>query len=369
MCKVKVCHVTTVHKQNDSRIFHKECKSLAKYGFETVLLVVNGETAMIDGVQVISVNFESNGRINRIMKSGKAICLKAIEVNADIYHLHDPELLLIASKLKKATNSKVVYDSHEDLPKQILDKKWIPIVFRKLLSRIVHWYEMKKVRQLDGVISVTEKICERFSQANEKVGFVANYPVLAEMSDLRKTNIEKKENVICYIGALFETRGIKELVQALEFCNATLYLAGNFSSKEFEKEVKSLEGWKRVKFFGYVNREEIVGILNSANVGIVTLHPTESYKESLPIKLFEYMSAKLPVIASNFEMWRPLVIGNNCGVMVDPMNLKEIGSQIDYFLENKDKAIEMGESGYRAVHEKYSWKSQEKKLIDFYQSL
>ena len=109
---MKVCHLTTVHIQNDSRIFHKECKSLAKNGIETILLVVNGESTTVDGVRIVSVDFESKGRINRILQAGKAICEKAIEINADIYHLHDPELLRIISKLKKATNAKIVFDAH-----------------------------------------------------------------------------------------------------------------------------------------------------------------------------------------------------------------------------------------------------------------
>lgn len=366
---MKVCHITTVHPQMDSRIFQKECRSLAHAGFDTTLLVMNGTSETVDGVKIISVNHEVKGRVKRILSAGKHIFKKAVEVDADVYHLHDPELLRIAVKLKKKTGAKVIYDSHEDLPKQVLDKHWIPAFIRSTVSKLVYKYEMKKASKLDGIISVTDNICNRFKKANKNVCLVANYPILSEMDSKYKTLPKKEERAICYIGGLFPTRGIKELVQALEHCDAVLNLAGNFSSEAFENEVKGLSGWKKVNFYGYVSKTEIAEILLKSNVGIVTLHPTKSYKESLPIKLFEYMSASLPVIASDFEMWKPLVLENNCGIMVDPLNVPELAKQIDYLLDHKSESEQMGKAGYEAVHKKYSWKTQEAALITFYNKL
>ena len=366
---MKICHITTVHKQNDSRIFHKECKSLVEKGFDVTLLVINGESEIVDGVEIISTSIPPVGRVKRILTSGDKIFQKAVEVNAEVYHLHDPELLRIAVKLKKKTGAKVVYDSHEDLPKQVLDKHWIPSLLRTSLSKLIYRYEMKKASKIDGVVSVTEKICNRFKLVNKHVVLVSNFPVLSEMKENYQPDVKKLDRTICYIGGLFPTRGIKELVQALEYCDAKLLLAGNFSSSEFEAEVKALKGWGKVEFFGYVDRPKIVEILSSSHIGIVTLHPTESYKEALPIKLFEYMSAELPVIASDFEQWYPLVLDNKCGVVVDPMKPKEIAAKIDYLLSNEDLAMEMGKAGLEAARSKYTWESQALKLINFYNEI
>ena len=139
--------------------------------------------------------------------------------------------------------------------------------------------------------------------------------------------------------------------------------------KKFEKEVKSLKGWSKVNFHGYVSKNKIDEILLQSNIGIVTLHPTESYKESLPIKMFEYMSAGLPLIASDFEMWKPFILDNECGLMVNPLNVNEIAKKIDYLLLNKEEAQKMGKSGFQAVHNNYSWSTQEKKLINFYNKI
>lgn len=367
---IKVCHITSVHSWDDSRIFHKECCSVAAAGYDTTLLVANGIDAIVNGVKIVNVPIENKGRIQRIAFAGKLMLEKAIEQKADIYHLHDPELLRIAVILKKKTGAKVVFDAHEDLPKQIMDKGWIPSILRGSVSNLAHKYEMNVTAKLDGVVSVTETICARFKTANKNVALVANYPRLDEISLLSAEKVVRKtENTICYVGALFPTRGIKELVIAVGKTNARLLLAGKFSEKEFEEEVRSLEGWKQVDFLGYLDREGIVEVLQKATIGMVTLHPTKSYKESLPIKLFEYMLAKLPIISSNFELWKPLVEGNKCGLMVDPLNTDEIAEKINYLLANPTLCEELGTNGYNAVLVNYSWESQAKNLIDLYESI
>jgi glycosyltransferase involved in cell wall biosynthesis len=367
---IKVCHITSVHRWDDSRIFHKECSSIAAAGYDTTLLVANGIDDCINGVKIINVPIENKGRIQRIAFAGKQMLDKAVALNADIYHLHDPELLRIAVKLKKRTGAKVVFDAHEDLPKQILDKSWIPSFLRKAISALAHRFEMKITSQIDGVVSVTETICERFKSANKNVVMVANFPKLDEISLLSaKSEVVKIENSICYVGALFPTRGIKELVIAIGKTNATLLLAGKFAEKEFEDEVRGLEGWKQVNFLGYLDREGIVDVLQKAQIGMVTLHPTKSYQESLPIKLFEYMLAKLPVISSDFEFWKPLVDGNHCGLMVDPLDTDAIAEKINYLLNNPNVREEFGNNGYLAVLKNYSWESQAENLIHLYTSI
>lgn len=362
---MRVCHITSVHNQYDSRILHKECKSIAEAGHEVFLLVLNGQTERVEGVQIVGVPFTNKGRVTRILKAGKALLKEAIILNADIYHLHDPELLRIASKLKKKSLGKVIYDSHEDLPKQVLDKHWIPKIIRKIVSKFVHNYEHRVTRRIDGVISVTEKICNRFKEANKNVTLVANYPVIAEF-DKYTTSIAKRKNTICYVGGLSPTRGIKELVEALPKTNATLILAGKFVTSGFESEIKALKGWESVEFLGQVNRTKIVEILQCSELGIVTLHPTESYKEALPIKMFEYMAASIPFVASNFIFWENIIFNVNCGVTADPLNINDISSKINYLLENKEKSTKMGENGRKAVLERYSWETQVENLLDLY---
>jgi glycosyltransferase involved in cell wall biosynthesis len=363
----KICHITSVHSWDDSRIFHKECVSLASAGYEVTLLVANGITDVINDVKVINVPIGKKGRLQRFAFAGTKMLEKALSEKADIYHLHDPELLLIATKLKKRTGAAVIFDAHEDLPKQIMDKTWIPVLFRKMISKFAYRFELKIAAKIDGIVSVTENICTKFKLVNKHVELVANFPRLNEIEQYSSNeSISKIPNSICYVGSLFRTRGIKELVNAISKTNATLLLAGKFTEKDLENEIKSLDGWKQVHFFGYLDRKGIVELLQKSQIGMVTLHPTKSYKESLPIKLFEYMLAKLPIISSDFEYWNPLVNGNNCGLMVDPLDTDAIAEKINFLLDNPELCLELGNNGYKAVTSNYSWESQAKNLLNLY---
>lgn len=366
--KIKVCHITSAHPSEDIRIFHKECTSLANANFNVYLVAVDCEEKFQNNVEIVSVKSSSKGRMSRMLSSTKAVYKKALELNAEVYHFHDPELLPYALKLKRK-GKVVIYDVHEDVPKQIMDKHWIPKMFRGLISFLFASYENFVAKRIDGIVSVTETICNRFRKINSNVVLVANYPLVEETSHLQNLIGEKQPRQICYIGGLFPTRGIKELVLALEKIDVHLLLAGTFSPAQFELEIAQLDGWKKVTYLGQVNRTEIIEVLKSSHLGVVTLHPTRSYVESLPIKMFEYMSASIPVLASDFPLWKEIVDDAQCGICVDPMNIDEIAKQIDFLLNNPTISEEMGRNGQLAYQSTYNWNIEEKKLIQFYSKL
>jgi glycosyltransferase involved in cell wall biosynthesis len=365
---MKVCHMTSAHPVHDIRIFHKECCSLAKFGFEVYLVAPNCEEEFINGVHIVSIEVNGKGRLNRMLKKGRAVFKKALELDADIYHFHDPELLRFALRLKRK-GKVVIYDAHEDVPKQILDKHWIPGFARRLVSKLFQSYERYVSKRISGVISVTEIICDRFKLVNSNVQMVANYPLMNESQTLREINVEVVPKRICYVGGLFPKRGVKEIVEAMEYVDGQLVLAGTFSPPEFEDEVRSLIGWKKVDYKGQVNRDELIQILKSSSIGIVTLHPTASYLEALPIKMFEYMSAGIPFVASNFPYWKQIIDAEACGLLADPLRPEDIVAAIQFLLDNPDKAKIMGGNGYHAFMKKYNWEMEEQKLINFYQRL
>lgn len=365
--KVKIAHLSSAHPPGDIRIFHKECISLAKH-WTVYLVVPNCENEISNGVEYVNVPKAGKNRLQRMINTTKAVYRKAIELDADVYHIHDPELLPFALKLTRR-GKKVIYDVHEDVPKQIMDKHWIPKLFRGLVSGLFKRYEHYVAARLAGVISVTPIICERFRSVNKHVELVANYPLLEEGMALNHQDVIKVPRQLCYIGGLFPTRGIKELVQALEHIDVNLVLAGTFSPASFEAEVKQLPGWRKVNFLGHVGRQEIMHVLTTSQLGVVTLHPTQSYVEALPIKLFEYMSAGIPVLASDFPLWREILDSAKCGVYADPLNPKDIAKQIEYLLSNSDLSVEMGMNGLKAFHETYNWSVEEQKLIAFYKTI
>ena len=180
-----------------------------------------------------------------------------------------------------------------------------------------------------------------------------------------------KQNEVCYVGGIGTIRGVRELIRACEVLRspARLNLAGRFSEPRVEVEVKLYPGWERVNELGFLDRFGVREVLSRSVAGVVTLHPTINYLDSLPVKMFEYMSSGIPVIASHFPLWRAIIEGNQCGLCVDPLDPKAIANAIDFMIDNPDRARQMGENGKRAVLGKYNWAAEEKKLISFYQSL
>lgn len=364
--QAKICHLTSAHPHGDVRIFVKECSSLAEH-FPTVLIEINGTTETKNNVEVISLKCNYTSRLQRFTKAVNLVYKKAIEVDAQIYHIHDPELLRIALKLKKK-GKKVIYDVHEDLPRQILSKHWIPSIFRKSISSFIEKYENKKAQQLDGIVTATPHIKNRFLKINPNTIDVNNYPILNELLDNTSSN-NKTKNTICYIGGITKTRGIKEMVEAITDTDYKLLLAGNFLEEGLKESIIQLKGWKNITELGFLSRNKVKEVYNQSCLGLVLLHPTPNYIESLPVKMFEYMASGIPIIASNFPLWRDIVEKNNCGVCADPLNPLDIKSRIDYIINNPEEATKMGANGKKLVTEKYNWGNEKIKLINLYKQL
>lgn len=360
--KDRVCHITTLHPAKDARIFHKECVSLAKH-FDVHLIVANQQSEIVDGVTIHNIDVPQK-RIPRFFKASKIALKKALDIDAKIYHFHDPELLSLGLQLKKKGKI-VIYDSHEDVPRQILEKPYIPKVLRHPIANIYERYENNIARQLDAIITPTPHIENRFLAINPRSLAITNFPILQRQKDIEWT---ERKNQIAYIGSLTKVRGVKELVQSLEQTDTTLMLGGKWWFDDFKNEVAALPAWNKVQELGFLNRQEVWDVLSTCKIGMVTLHPIENYKVAYAVKMFEYMAAGVPIIASDFPLWRSIIEEAQCGICVDPLDTTAVATAISDLLNDDEKAKQMGENGKRAAHKIYNWSSQEKKLIELYNS-
>jgi glycosyltransferase involved in cell wall biosynthesis len=361
-----ICHITSVHSANDTRIFHKECKTLVNAGYAVTLVVQHETDEVINGVQIKGIKAPKS-RKERMLKTAKQVYIRALECNADIYHFHDPELIGVGLKLKRK-GKKVIYDVHEDVPRQILSKHWIPAPLRKIVSWVVEKTENYAAKRFDYIITATPYIRDRFLKINKHTVDVNNYPLLSELH-IPEVNWDNKEQVVCYVGGIGQIRGINEMVEAIGMTDYHLLLAGNFASSAERDIVIIKPGWERVIELGHVNRTEVREVLAKSMAGLVVLHPIPNYIDALPVKMFEYMSAGLPVIASNFPLWKEIVEGNNCGICVDPLNVNEIADAMNWIFNNPYEAMKMGENGRRAVEDKYNWEQEAIKLRKIYEGL
>lgn len=365
---IKVCHFTSVHHPDDIRIFVKECRSLARFGYDVTLVATNCESQVKDGVKIVGVQSHAGGRFSRMLKTAYRTYRAAKNLDADIYHFHDPELLPYGYLLKRK-GKVAIYDAHEDVPKQILGKHWINPYLRKTISVLFRVYENFICKRLSAVVTATPHIYRRFVPINPRSVDISNFPLLHELSNPQTTAVQK-DNAVCYVGGITELRGITDMVDALAIADGPrMHLAGNFSPESLYESIQKNPGWKKVDFYGTVGREKVAEILAKSVAGMVTLREAPNHVDSQPIKMFEYMSAGIPVIASNFPLWKQVIEDNRCGLCVNAQDPTDIARGIRYIVEHPLEAAEMGANGRKAVENRYNWEVEEKKLDILYASL
>lgn len=365
---MKVCLLSSVHQPFDVRIFHKEAKSLAKVGYGVILIAQSDREETVDGIKIIPLPKPKN-RLERMGLLTFRCLIKALKQKANVYHFHDPELLFVGLLLKLMTKAKIIYDVHEDYAKQILSKPYLPEWTRYSIAWLVNKVEKVISRTFDAIVTATDDISNNFSY-HKRIVAVRNFPVLSNFSLLNKTDNSTIFNLI-YVGGLVEIRGISQVIQSLEYIQkeVKLILCGKFYPANYEEQVRSLKGFEKVEYQGWVRPQDIPAKMAQAEVGIVCFLPEPNHINALPNKLFEYLSCGLPVIASDFPLWKEIIEGNHCGICVNPLNPREIAQAIEYLMEHPDEAKQMGKSGRKAVEERYNWELEKERLIGLYKKL
>ena len=366
----KVCHMTNVHGVEDVRIFHKECVSLAKAGYE-VYLVERGESYEKNGVHIVGVGDIPASRRKRMTEGAKKVYEAARALDADIYHFHDPELLPYGLKLKKA-GKKVIFDSHEFYREQIREKKYLPAWLRRMVATIYGGYEDHVLRHCDAVISpCTLNGKSFFEKRCCRAAIISNAAVLGEFFNLYDPSVPKNPKQACYAGGLTEARGITADILAAYHTGAKLALAGDFSPSEYLAELEAMLEYSCVDYRGRLPLSGVRALMNESCIGLCTLLDVGQYLkvDTFGIKVYEYMSMALPVILSHSPYNDRMIQKYHFGICVDPANVDEIAEAIRYLLDHPDEARQMGENGRRAVKEEFNWGVEEKKLLALYEDI
>jgi len=367
--KSKVCILTSIHPAFDVRIFHKEAKTLAKAGYNIVLIAQHTKEEIVDGIRLVPLPKPRN-RFERMTKVVGKLFMLAVKEKAEIYHLHDPELIPIGLILK-LFGKKIIYDVHEHYPNTILDRYWIPKSLRYTTSNLFDLFEKVFVLFFDYVIYTTPIVGERYKELKVRTERIENYPLI-ELSEIFKKNPQK---YIIYLGEMTKIRGITELIEAFnmvvkKYSEWRLYLVGSVEppsfSKEIEQLISKLNLKQNINLIPWVPYEEKEKFSSQASIGIVIYLPYPNNISCLPNKLFDYMLVGLPVVASNFPLYKEIVDTDRCGLIVDPLDPKEVAKAIEYLIEHPDEARRMGKNGKKAILEKYNWEKEGRKLLDIY---
>lgn len=366
----KICHISTVHREDDNRILFKECSSIKKAGYDVSLIITSSNSKDVNGVKILPL-IEQTNRIKRLLYKRKEAYKKALSVEADIYHFHDPELIPIGIKLAKR-GKRVIYDVHEDVSKQILSKNYLGNYWiRKTISMLFNKYEKHHSKKFSAIITILDELEIEFKKYNKNVISVKNYAIkdIIDESIAIEDKNNRDEFVILYIGSITKIRGIKEMIMATERFNSKvkLWIIGIWESEELRKECEKLNGYKNVVYYGSFEIKDLYKYVKSADVGLSILHPTLNYKKAIPTKVIEYMACEIPIILSDFPFWRALF--GEVGTYVDPLNVDEISEAISFYLNNTKTIESIGRSNREKYINKFSWDSEEKKLLNLYRQI
>jgi glycosyltransferase involved in cell wall biosynthesis len=361
-----ICHLTITEQTSIPRLL-RESKSAIDANYK-VVIVSPGES-FIDSNGIIFVGVPiAKSRLQRVTRTNKQIISESLKTNADIYQIHDPELLRFSFLLKRK-GARVIFDSHEFYDIQILTKPYIPKRLRKLIRNLYLIYETFILRRIDYTIGVcTIDGINHFEHRNINNILVENFPYIE--SKTVNTIAEKKQQII-YAGLLSENRGTKNLIKAAYKANIRLVLCGSWQSEEYEKTISNMEEFNIVEYLGVIPKSELEIIYAESLIGMSTLLFEGQYHtvDTLPTKVFEYMQAGLPVIVSKTNYFVESNRELPFGIAIDPYNIQEITEAIIKLIHNEPLREELGNNGRLLAHKKYNWLEEVKKLLKVYEEL
>jgi glycosyltransferase involved in cell wall biosynthesis len=370
---MRVCHVISGYYRTDARIFQRQCKSLVKNGFEVSILTNDGEKESIeDGITIYHCNKYWKNRFKVLFFAKYQFLKKALQIDAEIYQLHSPELIPLGLALKKM-NKIVVYDAHEDLPRHILEKEWIPSVFQRPISLLVEAYMNRALRKYDVIVTPHSHVKEFLSKINPQTYLITNFPLINDTDNFSLNHYKSRESVMCYTGTVYRYSNQEVILNALDYIEGLKYEIAGHIDEQHLQQLKSYNSFSKVRFWGRIQWSEMTKFYSRCTLGIVVY----DYKLNLGYKLgsfgtnkiFEYMQAGLPVICTDYDLWKEIISDFNCGICVEPQNSEQIMDAISFLTCNPEQAYIMGQNGRKAVLEKFNWNTQEKVYVDIFKKI
>lgn len=369
--RFKIAHLTSVHTRLDTRIFFKICHSLANQNYNVFYIVADGKGDQLkNNISIIDVGIKKPGRFSRMTYTVSRIFRKALELDCELYHLHDPELIPVGLKLKKH-GKKVIFDVHENTSLQILDKSYIPFFLRKIISILFKYYEIISLKNFDALVLAETSYLKDYVNLNSKTEVILNLPDLKLLKKFQKIKRDKIE--IYYIGRISNSRGYDVIINAMKILkkklpNILLHFVGPYDQKHINSiDLRDIN--QNIKFHGPKSLPDGLEYSKNAKIGICILKPLRNYINSYSTKIFEYMAIGLPVITSNFKIYTEIIEKYQCGICVNPNKPDEIAKAIERIINNPNESKQMGLNGIKAVEQKFNWEIEKKKLYKLYETV
>ncbi len=365
---VRVCHITCDHNRYDTRIFQKECKSLYNNGYDVSLIVADGNgDETVAGVKIFDIGSNKVSRIKRLFQFFKVrrdILNKAVELDCDIYHFHDPELMAVGLPLSKK-GKKVIFDMHEDFPQYIGEKDYLPL--KGLVAYLYGKIEIYCVKRFAGIITTRQCINDRVEKYNKNIQLITNFPILVDSYEREEPEIP----TIVFAGAVDDGWRHKLIINAIDRIDNVKYVLAGLASETYLNELKQLPGWSKVEYLGRISFSKVCELYQHSSIGIAVYNYCKNmgWKEGnlANNKMFEFMNFGLPFICTDYRLWKQIVEEEeNCGICVNPDDIDQLEKAIVLLLQNDELRACMGRNGRKAVVDKYNWSSEELLLLSVY---
>ena len=369
-----VCMLVFNDLNYDFRVF-REASTLASRGHRITVVALESSKPLCEewnDFEVITIPRAAVGSLRIAYPQFWWRAAKILrKIRADVYHAHDLDALPPASKAAKHYNVPLVYDSHELWTHQssLVSRPWIRRFWEHLETRLI--------KQAAHVISVSEPIAKNLvgRYQLDRVTVLRNLPPYREpvsgncIRDM--LTLPPKATILLYQGGFLTDNGLAEQIHAMASVeNAHLVLLGGGPTKnDLQREVQLAHVEDRVHFLSRVPFSELHTYTCSADIGMCLIKPTgRSFYWSLPNKLFEYLMAGLPVLASDAPQIAELVQTAGVGECVDVRNVSRISECINHLVADRVKCKQYA-SAALATAKKMSWDREQTKLIQVYDDL
>lgn len=360
--RLHIAHLTSVHPATDTRIFHKECVSLAEAGHDVVFVVPGATDGVVKSVRLRGVPVATN-RFGRGLLGTWRVGRAAWAEKADVYHFHDPELLILGLVLR-VLGRKVVYDAHEWVRGDVASKPYLKPWLAKTLSVVVASIEWVAGRTLTHVVTATPFIASQFPP--DRVTVIGNYPDLRELDTMGDQPPAHHADRGVYIGGLNDERCGREILEAVALANDQtpafrLLMAGPIDDGLQPASVPAIE------HVGMLGRQDVMRLTAEASFGLVLLRALPNCIDALPTKFFEYLAAGVPAIVSRSTVNIAAIVDEvQCGLVVDEEDPRSIADALVWMVSHHDEAMAMGTRGAAAVNARYNWSTESAKLVALY---
>ncbi len=371
---MRICHITSVHPRTDGRIFKRECVTLANNGNDVVLVCCDGNAdEIVDGVRITSYSRKRLRKTQRglLMFFNKKFLRYLKKIDADIYQFHDFDLIEIGRKLAKT--KKVIFDSHENWFGMLTNKFSMNIdYFKRIITWVLDSYYKKVLPDFSAVFTVSPNIVDNLKNYTPKVFMIPNFPAIENEDNKKLVKKIDKELVFIYQGTVYSMSNQEYIIEAInEFAGEVRYKIIGKISLGLKSKLEKLNCKSRVIFKNWLNKKELQKEISGSIAGLAVLDysPVCCGKEGQlgSNKIFEYMLSGIPIICTDFILWKNLIVDKyQCGICVPPHDSKAIFNAMKYIIDHPEEAVKMGERGRIAVIEEFNWGKYEQTFLKIY---